>query len=224
MKPQKTVLIIGGTSGLGLAFARTLRANGSMVFVTGRENPTQKDLNFLDLDVGDDVGKLTADLDRIVDAVPHIDLLIYSAGFFQQGTIAQLSDSAIGTMINLGLSAPALLIQKILRAQRRLPEVILVTSTSQEIPRLQEPVYAAVKAGLAMLGNSCALDPQIEKTMVIAPAGMDTTMWQGGVRPGTLLDPQWVADEALHVFESEFTYYFIRVLRDPARMIPVEKR
>lgn len=224
MKSSKKALVIGGTSGLGLAFAQALSNDGNTVFVTGRNDPKKEKVTFLNLTIGDDPQPLMAALDDIVDAVQEIDLLIYAAGFFQHGTIGQLDDQAILTMINVGLSAPSLLVQRILRAQHRIPEVILITSTSQEIPRLYEPVYAAVKAGLAMLGNSLALDARIGKTMVVAPSGMDTNMWKGEMRSGVLLDPKWVAHAVLDQFQDEFTYQFIRVLRDPARVMSVEKR
>ncbi|MBI5079626.1 SDR family oxidoreductase [Candidatus Wolfebacteria bacterium] len=217
-------LVIGGTSGLGLALALLLEQEGCQVFVAGRKDPKKNNLTFVNLDIGSDARKLSADLDNIVAMIKPVDLLVYAAGMFQHGALDKINDSDIAIMINVGIFAPALILQKLMRTQSKLPGVILITSTSQWMPRLEEPLYAATKAGLAMLGKSISLDKKIKKTLIVGPAGMDTKMWRGKKRSGILLDPKWVASRILRLYKGGFAYKLVRILRDPPRVESVEKR
>ena len=218
------VLVVGGTSGLGQEIARVFVKEGKNVFVTGRHDPKEKGLAYLQLDITEDAKKISADVDAILKKTGSLDTLVYSAGFFEQGTLGDLDDEHIRKIINVGMTAPALFISKILHVQGKIANVILVTSTSQWIPRLKEPLYAATKAGLSMLGNSLSLDPLVGKTLVIGPSGMETSFWQGGKRGGVLLDPVWVAHETSRVLKESFVYRLVRVTRDPPKVEIVEER
>ena len=65
------------------------------------------------------------------------------------------------------------------RAPKRLPRLVVVTSTSATTPRKDEAVYCASKAGLDMLTRCFALDERIAQTIIIAPGGMRTGFWDG---------------------------------------------
>ena len=89
------VLVVGGTSGLGLELAKKL-SNFDNVCVVGRHDPKVSGLNFIYCDLG----KVSAGPYRPIHEIMYrtstvgpIDLFIYAAGFYQGGTIRQLSDS-----------------------------------------------------------------------------------------------------------------------------------
>lgn len=218
-------LIIGGTSGLGLEMARLFRKEGYVVWVTGRTDPKEKMIPFCNFDINHDVGTLSLKADRIIDLTRPIHLLVYAAGFLGKGLLDNFTYSQISAMINVGLIAPALLLQKILRMQGKLPGFIAVTSTSQWIPRKEEPVYAAVKAGLSMLAHSVSRDSRVEKTLVAGPAGMNTRFWRSAPRSdqNELLDPAWVAAKIWESYQKDFKYRLIRILRDPPRVESIEQ-
>ncbi len=220
---HKNALIIGGSSGLGLELATTLPAKYHTI-VTGRHDPKNEKVDFrvLDLNTRD---QLAGTLDEFVANLPRIDLLIYAAGFYQEGTISDVSDDDIAAMTGVGLLAPAMLLQRLLKKQSELPGFIAVTSTSQWTPRLLEPMYTSVKAGLGMLANSVSLDERIDKVLVAAPAGMNTRFWENSPRDAsTMLDPKWVAEQILEQYSDNFKYKFTRILREPERVEIVETR
>lgn len=216
MEKRGNVLIIGGSSGLGLQLGLLL-AKAQNVFIAGRKDPGQSQLNFIRLDINS-FNQLSDDLDRIVESTAPINLLIYSAGFHQDGVISELADKDIANMVNVGLTAPAMLLQRILRKQQQLAGFIAITSTSQRMPRLREPLYAAAKAGLGMLAQSVSLDAKINKTLIVSPSGMQTNFWKGIKREGTLLEPQWVAEQILNLYQGDFNLKEALILREPPRV------
>ena len=166
-------LIIGGSSGLGFELAKIL-ATDYEVYISGRRDPESTEAWFFELELDSD--SLGEKLDKVLEDLPSIDLLVYAAGFYQEGTISDLSDADIEKMYRIGLQAPAMLLSRILRNQDELPGFIAITSTSQWTPRLLEPMYTATKAGLGMLACSVSKDPRVGKVLVAggadgAPAG-----------------------------------------------------
>lgn len=219
-------LIIGGTSGLGLSLAKKL-AKDYEVHVTGRRKLTDSSLHVHPLDLSDSSG-LDGRISKLVAELPNIDLLIYAAGYFQDGTVTDLSVEQVDEMLNVGLVAAIYVSREILRKQDSLPEFVAITSTSQWTPRLKEPVYTAVKSGLGAYANSLSLDPRVGKVLVAGPAGMATNFWEGTAKKehntSLMLDPDWVADAIQDLREGQFSYKFARILREPARVEVQETR
>jgi NAD(P)-dependent dehydrogenase (short-subunit alcohol dehydrogenase family) len=96
---NKVAVITGGNSGIGLATAKRLVAEGAYVFVTGRRQP---ELDAAVKDIGDnvtavqgDVVKL-ADLDRLYAAVKakkgRIDILFANAGISSMAPLGEISE------------------------------------------------------------------------------------------------------------------------------------
>lgn len=219
-------LIIGGTSGLGLSLAKKLTKDYD-VHVTGRREFTEAGIHFHALDLSDKNG-LDERISGLVAELPNIDLLIYAAGFFQDGTVTDLNIDQIDEMLSVGLTGAIYISREILRKQDSLSEFVAITSTSQWTPRLKEPVYTAVKAGLGAFANSLSLDPRINKVLVAGPAGMATDFWKGTDKKdhdtSLMLDPDWVADAIQQEREGQFAYKFVRILREPSRIEVQETR
>src|SRR3989344_1280106 len=205
-------LVVGGTSGLGLEMAKLLLERGDVI-VTGRKNPEIAGLTFHRWDMAittDGLLEQVVQMGRLFIGGPPIDLLIWAAGFYQKGTLGELSTEDILRMNNLGLLAPAIFLKNIIQKQTLLPGFIAITSTSQWTPRKEEPLYTAVKAGLGMLANSLSFDPALGKVLVAAPAGMKTKFWGNALREtNDMLDPRWVAEVILGNYEcDDYGYRF----------------
>lgn len=220
------VLIAGGSSGLGLELGKLLSAMSSVqnvVTVTGRINPKEAGIDFQYLDLGE-CNRISDSLDDLLRHSQRIDLLIYAAGYYQEGKIDELSDSDILKMSMVGLTTPAMLVKRILAQQDALPGFIAITSTSSWTPRLYEPVYSATKAGLTMLARSISLDPRVGQTLVVGPSGMKTRFWQDTAKDtSTMMDPSWVAQKIIELYYLEkYVFRFAKVLGSPPRVETVE--
>jgi short-subunit dehydrogenase len=81
IKMKKVILVTGASSGLGLATAKALQAQGHTVYGTSRDAKKIKDVAFkpLSMDVTDDES-VKAAVDAIIKAEGKIDVLVNNAG------------------------------------------------------------------------------------------------------------------------------------------------
>ncbi len=220
---MSVALIVGGTSGLGLELAKKLQSSYT-VHITGRHDPVVVGLLYHQLDLSL-TPNFFSDIEALVSSLPTIDLFVYAAGFYQEGTISDLSDIDMLTMQSVGLTAPMFLLNRVLKKQNELSEFIAITSTSQWTPRKLEPVYTAVKAGLGMLAHSLSEDERVHKVLVAGPAGMDSAFWKNAPRDTTtFLKPEWVAEQVLLARQEGYRYKFIKIMREPQRVEVVETK
>lgn len=220
---DSNVLIVGGTSGLGLELARIYSPKVS-VSVAGRHDPHIDKVRYIPFAITHDRDATIHQIDDMLSHINTVDILIYTAGYYQEGRIDTLSDAHISDMIHVGLFAPALLVQRLKKRHEKNLDLILITSSSQYTPRELEPLYTATKAGLGMLGASLSFDDQVGKVLVVAPSGMKTPFWKGQKDISTYLDPTWVAHRVVELSDGEFKYRFAKIIRDPPRVEIVETR
>ncbi|MFK8075697.1 MAG: SDR family NAD(P)-dependent oxidoreductase [Granulosicoccus sp.] len=220
---KKNILIVGGSSGLGLDLAKHYIQEGHTVCVTGRHDPQLANSTYIELNMTSDSLDLIGRIDYVVQRFPAVNTLIYSAGYCQRSRIDELSDADIGQMTNVGLLAPMLLIKRLKNNLDTPLKVMLLTSSSQYTAREMESVYCATKAGLGMFGTSLVLDREIGKVLVAAPSGMNSTFWRDSdVDVSEMLDTRWVADKVVELSSGKFKYKFAKILRNPERVVVEE--
>lgn len=217
-------LIVGGTSGLGLEIAKGQSEQEGDVYVTGRRELEEAGLHYEQFDLSEP--NLPARIGELVTKLPEINTLVYAAGYFQEGTVTDLSEEQIEEMIDVGGRGLIYFTRAVLEKQGQLDELVTITSTSQWTPRKLEPIYNFAKAGAAHFSNAMAEDGRVGKVLVAGPAGMNTGFWEGIERDDLdkMLDPSWVADEVLKLRDDDYKYRFAKIMRQPARVEVVETR
>ncbi|MDA5555504.1 SDR family NAD(P)-dependent oxidoreductase [Shimia sp. MMG029] len=220
---KKNILIVGGSSGVGQKLARHYVTDGHTVCITGRKNPNLEGARFQPLAITENTSDLIREIDQLAEDFPIVNTLIYAAGYLQRGHIDDLGDGDLQTMVNVGLLAPMMLVQRLKRSTSNPLKIMLITSSSQYTPREFEPAYCATKSGLGMLGAALVRDGEIGKVLVVAPSRINTPFWVGtDENTETMLDPEWVADQIIALSSGAFKYKYAKLFRNPARSEIVE--
>ena len=203
----KTVLVTGGTDGIGLRLARQLRAKRASVIVTGRTPARIAATEAEGFEV------IPAELTgpEGVDAVVAglgarlLDVLINNAGmgsahdFRVAPPAAEVDERTLG----LNVHAPIRLIARLMPALRACPEAMIVNVTSglAIAPSASTPVYCATKA--AMRSYTLALRAQLKGSRIhvleALPPVVETEMTSS--RNGKKLSPEECARQIVVAME-----------------------
>jgi uncharacterized oxidoreductase len=196
---NQTILVTGGTSGIGLAFAIAMQARGNTVIITGRRQA------LLDRIVADHPG-LVAYAADVTDAAarshlvqtvlrdhPALSVLVNNAGVMQAEDLTadpvrtETADLTIAT----NLLAPIHLTAALLPHLRSQPQaaVINVTSGLAFVPLAMTPTYNATKA--ALHSWTLSLRAQLRATNIrvieLAPPAVQTDLM-----PGSATNPNYM--------------------------------
>lgn len=216
-----TVLITGGSSGIGLALAEGYAARGSRVLVCGRNEEklrhTQQrvpGLAYLVADVAEEAGRKRL-LDWVEAEHPYTNIFINNAGLQCRAHLTDGAEAVNTGEIAINFEAPvhltALFLPHLLRQaeQGRSPIIINVTSGLGYVQLAATPVYGATKAGLQAFTQS--LRYQLRGTGVevvdLAPPAVDTALLQWALDPNEgagppTITPEQFAKDALRALEK----------------------
>jgi len=187
---KKTVLITGGTSGIGLELAKQLRQKGNTVIVTGRDQEkldaakrALPGIHTFKSDVSDPTA--IADLyASVLEQFPALDTLINNAGVMRNLDLNQARDlNDVTREIEINLNGPVRMVQQFLPhlKTRKGALIVNVSSGLAFIPFPASPVYCATKAAIHSFTQS--LRVQMEGTGVtvveLAPPAVETPLLRG---------------------------------------------
>ncbi len=211
---DKTVLITGGGSGIGRAFAEAIHAKGARVIIAGRRESTLAEvcaanpgMAFEVLDVAD-AADIRAFAARIVAAHPTLDVVISNAGIMQ---VEHLSGGVfdmdiVETTVATNLLGTIRLIAALLPHLMTRPEAAVVTVSSglAFVPLAATPTYSATKA--AIHSWSQALRSQLKDTSVRvvewAPPAVATDLMPGHAENPASMPLADFTAESLALFEA----------------------
>jgi NAD(P)-dependent dehydrogenase (short-subunit alcohol dehydrogenase family) len=163
----KLALVTGANTGIGLAIAERLLADGYTVgyATAGNDEKHTGPLEDLQRRYGNDsVVHVYGDLAdpatpaRLVEPFERIDVLVNNAGLSTAKPFLELTHEDFDTTFDVDVRASFLLAQE---AARRMPDggsIVNITSVHEHIPRPGFAVYAAAKAALGMLSRALALE------------------------------------------------------------------
>jgi uncharacterized oxidoreductase len=187
---HRTILITGGTSGIGLELAKQLHERSNTIIVTGRDQGkldaarrTLPGIHAVNSDVGD-AGAIAALYDSILSQFPALDTLINNAGIMRNlnlNRVRDLKDVTRGIEINF--SGPVRMVQQFLPHLKARKDALIVNISSglAFIPMPISPVYCATKAAIHSFTQS--LRVQLNDTGVtvieLAPPGVETPLFRG---------------------------------------------
>jgi len=179
----KVAVVTGGNSGIGLAAAKRLVADGAYVFITGRR---QSELDAAVKQIGrnvtavqGDVSKL-ADLDRVFAEVKkvkdRIDILFANAGIAEGAPLGEISEEHFDRHFDINVKGTLFTVQKALPLLREGASIILTSSVVGSKGFASRSVYSATKAVLRSFARTWTTDLKSRKIRVnvVSPGLIDT--------------------------------------------------
>ena len=192
----RTILITGGSAGIGLAFALKFLELGNEVIVTGRRQAVldqvkakHPKLHTIQSDVADPA-QIAALAARVKSDFPRLDVLMNNAGIMLHKNLKAPAADLAGLMAEMNVNVGGVITTTsafidILRANKG--TVINTSSALAFVPLPSAPIYSATKAAIHSYTQSLRF--QLEETGVevieLMPPGVKTDMTaelaEGGV-------------------------------------------
>jgi NAD(P)-dependent dehydrogenase (short-subunit alcohol dehydrogenase family) len=216
----KTALVIGASSGIGLATVNLFADTGAKVHAAARrrevieEGAGGRDVTAHALDISEQEA-----VSRIVEEVGEadgIDVLVVAAGMnFPERRLEQLTAEGWDAMISVNLSGAFYAIRTalpFLRASRGL--VILISSVSGGWPDMSGPAYQASKAGMTELAHAAGFEEHQNgvRFSAVLPGIVDTPILDNRPEP----PPREVRDLSLKPGDVAQACFFLATLPERA--------
>jgi NAD(P)-dependent dehydrogenase (short-subunit alcohol dehydrogenase family) len=191
----KVALVTGANTGIGLAIAERLLADGYSLGYATAGSDDEHEGPYADLQKRYDEGRIHWVYGDLTDAtVPQqlvdgtvgklgaVDVLVNNAGLSTAKPFFELTADDFDLTFSVDVRASFLLAQAVARQMENGGSIVNVTSVHEHIPRPDFAVYAAAKAALGMLSHALALELAARNIRV------------NSVAPGVIATPRNEAD------------------------------
>jgi len=203
----KTIVITGGSRGIGRFLARGFAADGAGVIIFGRNEKDLKETASVNPEkisiVAGDI-TIEADVDRLCNDATHrygkIDVLVNNAGIINNGAFVEQSFKEWESVIRVNLIGLAMCTYKVLPGmmERGHGRIVNLASRAAEQCYTTWSAYSASKAGVISFTRAIAAEagpPAYPDILINAliPGPTKTEMYrESGLDPSIAQDPQAV--------------------------------
>lgn len=235
---NSTILLTGGTSGIGLEFVKQLTEQGANIIVTGRNLDALKktkqqfpNIHIIQSDVSNphEVEQL---FHEVTFAFPNLNIIINNAGEMR---LIDLQDFSVGLEnitreIDINLSGTIHMVHQFLPhlLQQKSAAVVNVSSGIAFMPYSSAPVYSAAKAGVRAYTQALRL--QLEETNVkvfeLIPPGVKTNLqnnWVLAPNPSMMMEVDKMVNIAIKGLlkdNLEIKPFLLSVIKTASRIVP----
>lgn len=187
---DKTVLITGGTGGIGLATARLFIAEGARVAVTGR-NPANLEKAARELDGkaliisadAADIDSAQTSVATTVNAFGSLDVVFPNAGIGGPTSLGSTELETFERILRINTTAVFFTVQAALPHLKPGSAIVLNGSVVASLGTPTRSAYAASKGAIRSMARVMAaeLAPRGIRVNVVIPGGTDTDIWKASV-------------------------------------------
>ncbi|APR76424.1 Short chain dehydrogenase [Minicystis rosea] len=219
---QRTIIVVGGSSGIGLGVARAARARGAEVVLAARD---EKKLEAAAREIG---GARTVaidmareeDVERLFASEPHVDHVVVTAADLRYQPVASFDLAAARRVVETKILGPLLIAKHAAPRMREGGSITLTAGVAADRPTRNGAMVATVNAGLAGLCRALAIELAPIRVNVISPGWVDTPFWDAFAGPdkdarlnaaaarllvGRVGRPEDIAHAVMFLIENGFT-------------------
>ncbi|MBA3928030.1 MAG: short-chain dehydrogenase [Xanthomonas sp.] len=229
---DKTILVTGGSSGIGLATAQAFAAEGARVVITGRDPATLEQAR---ASLGADAIALVNDAGRLADARAlaaalsdagvRLDAVFLNAGTAKFAAFADVDEALWDQIFDTNIKGPYFQVQALLSLLNPGASIVINGSINARIGMPNSSVYAASKAALISLAKtlSAELLPRGVRVNVVSPGPVATPLYgklgldaaaldataaqiQNQIPLGRFGTPEEIASTVLHLSAPESAF------------------
>lgn len=183
MFQYKTIIITGGSSGIGAATVALFSDAGANVYILDKKkltNAISQSIHYLKCDVANP-DEVKSAMNHILQKNPRIDYLFCNAGVHLLANIEESSHEDMQRVMATNLMGTIYCLQHVLprMKQQGYGAIVLMASDQAFIAKEQCAIYGASKAAIAQLAKSTALDYAQYGIRVncVCPGTIDTPMY-----------------------------------------------
>ena len=183
---NKTALITGGNSGIGLATAKLFVAEGAKVAITGRDqarlDAAVRELGSSAIGVVADVTDIAATEKAVAKAVEtfgKLDIVFANAGISANTPLGGTTLETFESVLRTNITAVFFTVQAAVQHLKDGASIILNGSVISVLGNPGYAAYAASKAGVRAMARVMAseLSPRGIRVNVVSPGGTSTPIW-----------------------------------------------
>ena len=174
---NKSIVVTGGTRGIGAEISKTFLRHDAEVFILARQKPKKlikakgKKAIFVECDIRD-INSIDAAVKNIKTKTKSVDVLINNAGGAPLVKALSASNRFHEAIIDLNLTAPLNVSQrfaKIMMKQKTVSNIINISSVTANRPTPGSAAYGAAKGGLVNLTKTLAIEwaPKIKVNSIV---------------------------------------------------------
>ncbi|HEX7816575.1 glucose 1-dehydrogenase [Dyella sp.] len=226
---DKTVVITGGSEGIGLSTAKQFASEGACVYVTGRRKEAlenaERQIGHGAIGLQGDVGNIE-DLDRIFARVGHergkIDIVFANAGISESATIGEIDEAHFERLFTTNVKGVVFTVQKALPLMGDGSTIVLTSSAAGSKGFGGLSIYSATKAAIRSLARTWTTDLKHRgiRVNVVSPGVIMTPALQAYIERnegaeealkqmtpfGRIGKPEEVADAVLFLASDESSF------------------
>ena len=183
----KRVVVLGGTTGIGLAAARAFKEEGARVAVTGRHAASlaQVATDYGLLAVRSDMGSVAdsqAAAARFAVELGGIDVLFVNAGVGGFAPVTEVTERFWDDIHNVNLRGAFFAVQAALPHLQDGGNIVITGSIGSVLALSGNVAYAAAKAGLRAVARTLAVEllPRRIRVNLVSPGPTDTEIFKRG--------------------------------------------
>lgn len=182
---KKVVLITGGSSGIGKAIGRFLKAKGFVVYGTTRnisKHPDFSDFELIELNVTDTASIKNA-TEQVIGKEGRLDILVNNAGVGITGAIEETPDDEIAKAFNTNFNGPIRVMKQVMPHMRAQGGgvIINITSIAGYMGLPFRGIYSATKGALTLVSEAMRMEAKDFniKIVCLAPGDFATNIAAG---------------------------------------------